>query len=119
MKDTNVVNHDWGKEIIWADYVSHGSKIMLFEKQSGKTPFYFNKTIEKTWFVNGGKFSIKWVDTKDGKMYKQELQEGSVFHVETLKPCSLECLTVSGSITESNSGRAENDVYITLDKTHF
>jgi hypothetical protein len=52
-------------------------------------------------------------------MYKQELQEGSVFHVETLKPCSLECLTVSGSITESNSGRAENDVYITLDKTHF
>jgi hypothetical protein len=42
MKDTNVVNHDWGKEIIWADYVSHGSKIMLFEKQGGKTPFYFN-----------------------------------------------------------------------------
>jgi hypothetical protein len=119
MKDTNIVNHDWGKEIIWADYKTHGCKIMLFEKQGAKTPFYFNKTVEKTWFVNSGIFNIKWVDTKDGKMYQQELKEGSVFHVETLKPCSLECKSANGSITEANSGSVDNDVYITLDKAHF
>jgi hypothetical protein len=52
-------------------------------------------------------------------MYQQELKEGSVFHVETLKPCSLECKSANGSITEANSGSVDNDVYITLDKAHF
>ena len=118
MKD-NITKQDWGKEITWADRESHGCKIMLFETQGAKTPFYFNKTIEKTWFVNSGIFNVKWVDTADGKMYQQELKEGSVFFVETLKPCSLECKSSNGSITEANSGKAKDDVYITLDKTHF
>ena len=119
MEDNIVIQNDWGKEIIWANYSTHGCKIMLFEKQKGKTPFYFNKTMEKTWFVNHGVFVIRWVDTVDGKMYQQELKEGSVFHVEALKPCSIECTSVNGSITEANSGNIENDVYITLGKEHF
>ena len=118
MKD-NVEKFDWGYEIIWAKHNSHGSKIMVFDKKGGKTPFYFNKTIEKTWFVNNGIFNVKWVDTKDGKMYQQELKEGSVFFVETLKPCSIECKSSNGSITEANSGHVENDIHITLNKEHL
>ena len=113
------VDKGWGYEIIWATNDKYCGKILFFEKKGNKFSMHFHKDKDETWFINSGIFNLKWVDTNDGKMYQQELKEGSVFHVETLKPCSIECKSSNGSITESNSGHAENDVYITLDKTHF
>lgn len=106
----NVIKHKWGVELIWASMQDAEGKMLVFETEGSKTPLHFHKEKEKAWFVNSGKFIIRWVDTQSAAVYQAELNEGATFVVEALKPVQLEC-TVPGSITEIGSKQKENDVY--------
>jgi len=110
----NDFKREWGLEVTWADEENYCSKFLVFEKEKNKTPFHFHKETNKTWFVNAGKFMVRWIDTADGKIYEQELKEGSVFQVEKFKPVSLECLTANSSIVEASSFNTAKDYNIVL-----
>lgn len=113
--NSNVIKHDWGYELVWAKYDTHGGKILVFEK-SANTDFLFFKDIDKTFFVNSGEFIFSWIDTTNGNVYQQNSPEGSVFHVDRLTPYSIKCLKENGSITESNSGDINSDPQIVIRK---
>lgn len=109
----NVVQKDWGYEIIWASKENYGGKILIFNNKNARTPFTLHSLSEKTWFINTGVFFIRWINTSNGKLLQQELKEGDVFDIGKLVPVSAECLSDNGSITEANSGM-KDDSHIIL-----
>jgi quercetin dioxygenase-like cupin family protein len=109
MSDNGIVQTEWGYEIVWADTEFYSGKILVFEKSGKRMPLHFHKSKSKSWFVNAGKFKVQWVDTSDGKVYAQELSEGSVFHVPELMPAMLESLADNSAMAEvSNSNNKED-----------
>lgn len=110
MNKENVIQTEYGYDIIWADNENYCSKILVFEKADTRLGLHFHKTRNKTWFVNAGKFRVQWIDTQDGKTYGKELPEGSVFHVPALMPVMLECLTNNSAMAETSNHNQE-DIY--------
>jgi hypothetical protein len=108
-------NTEWGLEIVWADKKEYGSKILLFNKDI-KTDFVFHQHTIKSWFINTGKFQIRWIDTSNGKIFEKVFEEGNVFEIEKLKPYSVQCISKNGSITEVNNGIDLKDTYKVLAK---
>jgi len=107
----NVVKTDYGMDILWADHRNYGCKILVFEKANSRTSMFFHKNREKTWFVNTGKFKLRYIDVKDGTMFEADLEEGKVFHVPALMPTQLESLVDGSSCTEASSNIDPYDVY--------
>lgn len=105
---------DWGMEITWADEENYCGKILIFNQPGDKTPFHFHKETGKSWFVNNGKFIVRWIDTKDGKVYQRELPEGCVYKVELMTPVSLECVEPGSSIAQTSSSNDIDDTYTIL-----
>lgn len=108
----NVIKKSWGTEITWADENEYCAKILVFENSLMKTPFVFHKNTKKTFFVNIGNFKLRFIDTQDGKLYEQELQEGAVYTVSNLMPWSLESQTKGGSIMQVSNSNDSNDTYV-------
>jgi hypothetical protein len=109
---------EYGYDIIWANNKNYGSKIMIFNNET-KTNFVFHQKTSKSWFINAGKFKIRWIDTKNGKIFEQIYEEGHVFDIESLKPYSVQCISKNGSISEVNNGIDVEDVYNVLSKDFF
>jgi len=118
MNKEHVSQTDFGYELDWAKFENYGAKIIVFDKKA-KTPFWFNIKTEKSWFVNSGNFIFRWIDTDDGQVYQQEASEGAVFTVKSHVPCSIECLSPNGSLSETNNGFYENDKFIVIKKENY
>ena len=114
----NAKKTDFGFEVTWAATSNYCGKILVFERPC-KTSLNFNKEKQKTWFVNSGNFRVRWVDTKDGKLYEKDIAEGSVFHVEPLMPVSLEALSSGASLTEIGTPDVKDDTFCVIPATNI
>jgi len=114
----NIKKTDFGYEIIWSKNDEYGAKIVVFESPN-KTNFSFHKETEKSWFVNGGQFIFRWIDTATGNIYQQEATDGYVFTAKPLVPYALECVSNGGSLSEVNNGHKENDTFVVLTKENY
>jgi mannose-6-phosphate isomerase-like protein (cupin superfamily) len=107
----NVIETEYGYEVIWANNDYYCSKILVFEKENKQTKLHFHKNKHKSWFVNAGKFEVQWVDTADGTAYSKELPEGSVFDVPALLPVTLKSLVPNSAIAETSNNNDLDDYY--------
>lgn len=108
---TGVVKKGWGYELIWATNEKYCGKIMVFEKAGAKFSMHFHREKDETWFVNSGKFIVRWIDTKDATLYTKELKEGDVWHNPPLQPHQLEALEDNSSVTEVSTPDSVEDNY--------
>lgn len=109
-----MITTDFGYDITWAKTDNYVCKILAFEHPSVKTPMMFNEKTEKSIFINNGRFRLRFIDTKDGKVYENEMDEGGVFHIPALMPCSIESLTAGGSITQVSSQDPRQDQHLVI-----
>lgn len=107
----NIIEYEWGTEVIWASTENYCGKILVFEKPNKTLPLHFHKETSKSWFVNAGKFVVTWIDTADGKAYSKELPEGSTFHVPALTPVRLESLLGNSAMAECSNLNKKEDYY--------
>ena len=105
------VDKGWGYEIIWATNDKYCGKIMVFEKVGGKFSMHFHKEKDETWFVNNGRFLLKWINTETAEMHSQELTEGMTWHNPPLQPHQLICMEPGSSITEVSTADSVEDNY--------
>ena len=105
------VEKGWGYEIIWATNDKYCGKIMIFEKIGSKFSMHFHKEKDETWFVNNGKFIVRWIDTKDATIFEKELKEGDTWHNPPLQPHQLEALEPMSSVTEVSTPDSVEDNY--------
>jgi quercetin dioxygenase-like cupin family protein len=106
-----VVKKGWGYELIWATNDKYCGKIMVFERAGNKFSMHFHREKEETWFVNSGKFKLRWIDTNTAMLYEQELNEGDTWHNPPLQPHQLEALTDNASISEVSTADSVEDNY--------
>ena len=105
------VDKGWGFEIIWATKENYAGKILVFEKAGNKFSMHFHKEKDETWFVNAGKFKLRWIDTKTATIYEQELNEGDTWHNPPLQPHQLEAMTDGAMIFEVSTADSVEDNY--------
>lgn len=106
---SGAVQKGWGYELIWATNDMYCGKIMFFEKAGNKTSMHFHKEKDETWFVNSGRFKVRYIDTSNSMLYEKELEEGSTWHNPPLLPHQLIALTDEASITEVSTPDSVED----------
>ena len=105
------VDKGWGFELIWATNDKYCGKIMVFEKVGSKFSLHFHKEKDETWFVNNGRFLLKWIDTKDATLHEKELKEGDTWHNPPLQPHQLIAMEAGSSVTEVSTADSVEDNY--------
>jgi len=108
---SGVVQKGWGYELIWATTEKYCGKIMVFNKEGAMTSMHFHKEKDETWFVNNGKFKVRYIDTKDSMLYEKELNEGDTWYNPPLRPHQLIALQAESSITEVSTPDSVEDNY--------
>ena len=103
------VQKGWGYEVIWATNDKYCGKIMVFNKPGAKFSMHFHKEKDETWFVNTGKFMLRWIDTKTAELKEQVLVEGQTWHNPPLQPHQL--MTPEGMILEVSTADSVEDNY--------
>jgi mannose-6-phosphate isomerase-like protein (cupin superfamily) len=106
-----VVKKGWGYELIWATNDKYCGKIMVFERAGNKFSMHFHREKDETWFVNSGKFKLRWIDTNTATLYEKELSEGETWHNPPLQPHQLEALTDNASVSEVSTADSIEDNY--------
>lgn len=99
----------WGYELIWATNDQYCGKIMVFEKAGNKFSMHFHKEKDESWFVNSGRFKLRYIDTKTAMLIEQELKEGDTWRNPPLLPHQLEALEDNSSITEVSTADSVSD----------
>lgn len=105
------VKKGWGYELIWASNDQYCGKILVFEKAGAKFSMHYHKCKDETWFVNAGRFKIRWIDTDTAEMFEKELSEGETWHNPPLQPHQLEALVDDSNITEVSTADSVEDNY--------
>lgn len=91
------VDKGWGFEIVFANNDKYSGKLLVFEHAGSKTSLVFHREKAKSWFVNAGKFKIKFIDVNTGDVKEAILEEGKTVDFGPLGPHQVEAL-VDGSI---------------------
>jgi mannose-6-phosphate isomerase-like protein (cupin superfamily) len=108
---TGKVDKGWGYELIFATTDQYCGKIMVFEKVGAKFSMHFHREKDETWFINSGKFKVRWIDTKDATLYEKELKEGDVWHNPPLQPHQLEAMVPNSMVFEVSTADSVEDNY--------
>jgi hypothetical protein len=94
------VDKGWGYEIVWANNDKYCGKMLVFERAGAKTSLVFHKEKTKSWFVNAGKFKVKFIDVTTGEVKEAVLEEGKTADFGQLGPHQIESLVPNSIIFE-------------------
>ena len=117
-ENDNVKQHDWGYELTWAKKEDYCAKIFAFIKEGNKTPFFFNSETDKSLFVSSGKVKLRWIDTKNGQIFEQDLDEGKTFDCPRLMPISLQSVDANTSVAIASNGE-KGDYHVVIRTESF
>jgi len=94
------VDKGWGFEIVFANNDKYCGKLLVFERAGAKTSLVFHKEKRKSWFVNSGKFKVKYIDVSTGELKEAILEEGKTADFAELGPHQIESLAPNSMIFE-------------------
>ena len=98
------VDKGWGYEIVWANNDKYCGKLLIFEHAGAKTSLVFHKEKAKSWFVNAGKFKVKFIDVATGEVKEAVLEEGQTADFGQLGTHQVESLVANSVIFEVGTG---------------
>jgi hypothetical protein len=94
------IDKGWGFEIIFANNDHYCGKLLVFERAGAKTSLVFHKEKRKSWFVNAGKFKVKYIDVATSEVKEAILEEGKTADFAELGPHQVEALVPNSIIFE-------------------
>ncbi len=98
------IDKGWGFELVFANNDKYCGKLLVFERAGAKTSLVFHKEKAKSWFVNAGKFKIKFIDVATGEVKEAVLEEGQTADFGQLGPHQIESLMPNSIIFEVGTG---------------
>lgn len=105
------VKKGWGYEIIWATNDKYCGKIMVFDRVGAKFSMHFHREKDESWFVNTGKFLLRYIDTQTATLHEKILNEGETWHNPPLMPHQLEAMVANSMIFEVSTADSVEDNY--------
>jgi mannose-6-phosphate isomerase-like protein (cupin superfamily) len=106
------ITKGWGSELIWVTNDKYCGKMMNFNT-GAKFSMHFHREKEETWYVQSGKFIVKWINTADASQREDILNEGAIWHNPPLLPHQLICIE-AGTIIEVSTPDSVEDNYRVL-----
>ena len=103
------VKKGWGSEMIWATNEKYCGKMMHFNT-GARFSMHFHREKEETWYVQSGKFVVKWINTDTAEQREQELNTGAVWHNPPCMPHQLICVE-EGTVVEVSTPDSVEDNY--------
>jgi hypothetical protein len=94
------IDKGWGFEIIFANNDKYCGKLLVFERAGAKTSLVFHKDKRKSWFVNSGKFKVRYIYVSTGELKEAILEEGKTADFAELGPHQIESLAPNSMIFE-------------------
>lgn len=104
-----LVPKGWGSEFIWATNDHYCGKFLNFET-GRKFSMHFHKNKDETWYVQSGRFIVRWIDTQTAEMHEQEIRDGATWNNPPCQPHQLECIE-AGTIIEVSTADSVEDNY--------
>ena len=98
------IDKGWGFELVFANNDKYCGKLLVFERAGAKTSLVFHKEKAKSWFINAGKFKVKFIDVSTGEMKEAVLEEGQTADFGQLGPHQIESLLPNSIIFEVGTG---------------
>lgn len=98
------IDKGWGFELVFANNDKYCGKLLVFERAGAKTSLVFHKDKAKSWFVNAGKFKVKFIDVATGEVKEAVLEEGQTADFGQLGPHQVESLVANSVIFEVGTG---------------
>lgn len=108
-KPLGKIEKGWGFELIWANTDLYTAKMLYFKDSEAKMSMHFHSKKDETWFVNSGKFVVRWIDTKTAITHERVLKEGDTWHNPPNVPHQLESLLPNSMIFEVSTPDDEAD----------
>lgn len=108
---SGAVEKGWGHELIWATNDLYCGKMMIFKDAGCKFSMHFHREKDESWFVNEGKFLLRYIDTETAVLYEKELNPGDTWRNPPLMPHQLEALLPNSIITEVSTADSVEDNY--------
>jgi streptogramin lyase len=103
------IDKGWGFELVFANNDKYCGKLLVFERAGSKTSLVFHKEKTKSWFVNAGKFKVKFIDVATGEVKEAVLEEGQTADFGQLGPHQVESLVANSVIFEVGTGDYTED----------
>jgi quercetin dioxygenase-like cupin family protein len=103
------VKKGWGHELIWATNDHYCGKMMHFTT-GARFSMHFHREKEETWYVQSGRFVVKWINTTNAEQNEQELNPGDTWHNPPCMPHQLICLE-EGTVVEVSTPDSVEDNY--------
>jgi uncharacterized RmlC-like cupin family protein len=110
-KHQGKVSKGWGYELIWATNNLYCGKLMVFESVGSKCSMHLHKEKDETWFVNAGKFKLKYIDTVTSTIHEKELNPGDTWRNPPMMPHQLIALEPNSVILEVSTPDSIQDNY--------
>jgi mannose-6-phosphate isomerase-like protein (cupin superfamily) len=99
----------WGHELIWATNDRYCGKMMHFNT-GARFSMHFHREKEETWYIQSGKFVVKWINTANAEQLEQQLAAGETWHNPPCMPHQLICLE-EGTVIEVSTPDSVEDNY--------
>ncbi len=99
----------WGHELIWATNDRYCGKMMHFNT-GARFSMHFHKEKEETWYIQSGRFVVKWINTANAEQLEQELTAGETWHNPPCMPHQLICIE-EGTVIEVSTPDSVEDNY--------
>ena len=99
----------WGKEICVHNDNEYCGKLLVFN-EGGKFSMHFHISKKETWYVQEGKFLLKYINLENATRLEKELTKGMVVVVNRGAPHQLIALT-EGVIFEVSTQHFDEDSY--------
>jgi mannose-6-phosphate isomerase-like protein (cupin superfamily) len=104
-----IIPKKWGEEIIIHNDSSYCGKLLRF-KAGAKFSMHFHMKKHETWYVNKGKFALKYINTIDATTHVVELNVGDIIEIGQGDPHQLFAHT-DGEIFEISTQHFDDDSY--------
>jgi len=108
MRLEGFVEKGWGHEFIFATNDKYCGKLLKFNT-GAKFSMHFHKEKDETWFVNSGRFKLRYIDTQTATVYEKELKEGETWRNPPMLPHQLEAMEPNSMIFEVSTTDSVED----------
>jgi mannose-6-phosphate isomerase-like protein (cupin superfamily) len=99
----------WGYELIIENNDKYCGKILHFNQKS-QFSMHFHMLKHETWYVQSGRFNLRYINTENADYHQKELVPGDVVVITPGQPHQLEALEI-GDIFEVSTKHYDSDSY--------
>lgn len=108
-RQTGIVEKGWGHENIFVTKEEYCGKLLVFNTDS-KCSMHYHLVKDETWYIQSGKFIVKWIDTNTSTLWERELVEGDTWENPPGMPHQVFCKE-AGTIFEVSTEDDYHDNY--------